>query len=53
MDIGDDHLRLPQSRPYFSSREPMAVAELKRQGIIVLTIEQEVKGFLQKEIYIG
>ncbi len=36
-----------------SSSKPMAVAELKRQGVIVLSIEQETKGFLQKEIYIG
>ncbi|MGC5326606.1 type II secretion system F family protein [Brevibacillus sp. SYSU BS000544] len=36
-----------------SSSKPMAVAELKRQGIIVMTIEQEVKGFLQTEIHFG
>ncbi|USG64670.1 type II secretion system F family protein [Brevibacillus ruminantium] len=36
-----------------ASSKPAAIVELKRQGLALLSIEQEAKGLLQREIHFG
>ncbi|WP_426984102.1 type II secretion system F family protein [Brevibacillus borstelensis] len=36
-----------------AAAKPVAIVELKRQGLAPLSIEQEAKGFLQREIHFG